>query len=373
MYKKGSAERMKKAIKKMISIIICSAVVLSAAGCSSSGSASSTGSSSGSASSTGSSSEAKEESSSGAADASGDHEPVTLYLGAASSTGVSYQICVAIADQCRQKSSWLSVEPLTTTGAKENIDLMAAGENELGMATGTTAYFAATGMSEWEDAGPVEGLRSVWVFSPAYYTFITTKNSPINTFADLQGKRVSIGAVGSTNQVLTDAYFKALDIVPSEYFSVVNLDNAAGVEALQEGSVDAMVFAGGIGASSLMELAASSAGIKLVQFEQDQLQKICDMYDVLSIGTVPAGSYEGFDVDVDAVKSNVVLCSMDSVDDDVIYELCRVIDENLDSLSATVAACAYGTPEQTYADYHGTSLPLHDGTEAYLSDIGVAK
>jgi len=85
---------------------------------------------------------------------------------------------------------------------------------------------------------------------------------------------------------------------------------------------------------------------------------------------IPAGQYEGVDIDVPAVAISGELTINKDVPDIVAYTIVKVLCENLESLHTIHKAMETFIPE---AGWEGVGVPLHPGAERYYREMGYLK
>jgi len=139
----------------------------------------------------------------------------------------------------------VSVELRTTAGAVENLQLLRSD-------SGIDVAFVQGGLSEEYDTTGVFALGSlylepIWVFA--------RNDVALKSVADLQGKRLAVGAVGSGTRVVVKRLLAANGIDES---NATLLDIAAGElsEALSEGRIDSAFLIAGANSELVMSLAA---------------------------------------------------------------------------------------------------------------------
>jgi len=83
---------------------------------------------------------------------------------------------------------------------------------------------------------------------------------------------------------------------------------------------------------------------------------------------IPAGTYEGTDVDVDTVYNGVELVVNKNVDDDVVYNLVKTLKEA--SSLKDIHSIVENFDEKIAAE---TAIELHPGATQYFEDAGILK
>lgn len=252
-----------------------------------------------------------------------------------------------------------------TQASVENVNLILTNRAEIAFITGDTAYQAYHGIGSFEEEGAKEDLRAISSLYPNYLHIVTTENSGIETFHDLKGKKVAVGAPNSGTElaarILFEGHGMSYDDISPDYLSF-----AESVEQMKNGLIDAAILSSGIPNSGLMDL-DTTHGIKLIPIESDAMEYLTENYPYLNETVIPANSYS-IDIDVPALNiTNALIVNKDLTTDEV-YEITKAIYENLDQLvDAHSAAKDIKLDRAT----EGLSIPLHPGAERYFKEVGV--
>lgn len=251
-----------------------------------------------------------------------------------------------------------------TQASVENVNLVLEGLAELALITGDTAFQAYEGTGPFEEEGPKEDLRSLAALYPNYLQIVTTEESGINSFEDLKGKKISVGAPNSGTelaaQVLLEGHGLSYDDITPDYLSF-----AESVDQIKNGLVDAAILSSGIPNSGIMDLDTTD-GIKLIPIEEEAMEYLTEKYSYLGETVIPANTYS-VDEDVSALEiTNAMIVSKDLTEDEV-YHMTKAIFENIDTLIETHSA-AEDIDVSRAAE--GLSIPLHPGAEKYFKEVG---
>ena len=109
-----------------------------------------------------------------------------MSLGTAPPGGAFFVVGGALAEVLNEQAAsnaW-DVTAEATTGTRENIRRLAAGEIDLARANAAITYFAVRGepAGQWEQTFP---MRSIMTLAPNVALFVTPKSSGIETLQDL--------------------------------------------------------------------------------------------------------------------------------------------------------------------------------------------
>ena len=96
-----------------------------------------------------------------------------------------------------QATDGFQLQNNVSSGSVSNINAIAAGETQFGVAQADHLYQAVKGMGEWKEKGPQGNLRAVFSMFTESVTLIAGGDSDIRSVHDLKGKNIDIGSPGS--------------------------------------------------------------------------------------------------------------------------------------------------------------------------------
>jgi TRAP transporter TAXI family solute receptor len=289
-----------------------------------------------------------------------------LSLGTAPPGGAFFVVGGAIAetlDENAGEAGWQATAE-ATKGSQENIRRLASGELDLALANSAISYFAVRGEGGWDRAYPI---RTVMTLAPNVAMFIAPADGDVKTIADLAGKRVVVGPAGAGFEYFIRPLLAAHGVTYDD-FSPLHGTQAAAVDMLGDGSAAAAFLGGAVPTSSITQ-ASASRDIHFVPFDKDKLDELVAGYLFFNPATIPAGTYHGQDADFEGldVGSMHLIASADA-DEDLIYELTKVIYENRDQVTAKHAAGRAINPRNVVRD---TGTEFHPGAIRYYEEIGI--
>src|SRR6185369_15212273 len=155
-----------------------------------------------------------------------------------------------------------------TGGAVENVALLERGSVQVAVAGPGDAQtvLGADGLAKTR-------IRTLFAMFHIPFHIVVPKDSPIQSFADLKGKRVSVGirAGGEANLFLR---LVELFGMKENDFRLEFLGKGEGVNAYKDGAVDAMTFLCPLPCPIVTELATHPRGVRLVPFSAADVAKI---------------------------------------------------------------------------------------------------
>lgn len=258
-----------------------------------------------------------------------------LTIATGNTTGVYYQLGGALASVISQKVEGYRATASETGASVQNIQGLVAGNYDVAFSLGDTAADAVNGTSSFDAPQEVAALTRLY----DNYTQVAVRTAAgINSIADLKGKRVSTGSPNSGTEVIARRLLEAAGLDPAKDVTAQRLGLPESVDAMKSGSIDALVWSGGLPTGGITDLTTSMGkNVKLLPIT-DLLPAMQDKYGaVYSEGTIPAATYkQPADVATIAVP-NVLLVRKD-MKEDLAEQLTKVLYENKDALVAVNAA-----------------------------------
>lgn len=289
-----------------------------------------------------------------------------LTVGTGGSSGTYYGYTGVVGSVVADKTSGnIKMTVVETGGSKDNLVSMADGMYDLATVQSDVMTYAYQGTNSFADIGALTDFRVLCALYPETIQIVTTDES-IKTVADLKGKTVCIGDVGS------GTYFNTIDILSAydmtlDDINVVYQSFGASTESLKDGKIDAAFTTAGAPTPSITELAASKT-CYLVSIDDEHMEKLlaaCPWYAAI---TLPAGTYAGCDYDCTTVTVKATLVCSSFVSDDVAYAIVKTIFESKDDITVQHAKGEYLSLE--FAT-DGIAVPFAKGAAQYFAESGI--
>ena len=297
----------------------------------------------------------------------GKVKEIKLLIGTGGLSGVYYPVGGGIANLINKYVDNASATVQTTAGSIENIRLIKQNQADFGFVMSSAAYYAYNGVDVFE-GDKIEDLRGVTVLYPQPVQIVVTKDSAINSFQDLRGKKVGVGAPASGDETtfrgMLEVAGMTYDDLKPNYISFAEQS-----AAFKDRQIDAMLVVAGTPTSGIMDV-ASIKDIKLVPVDGSFRDKILKKYSYFATTTVKKGTYPSQEVDVDTIAGPAFLVTSTRLSDEIVYNTCKAIFENLEELGQV-----HNQAKSISLDnaLNGASIPLHPGAEKYFKEVGVIK
>lgn len=256
-------------------------------------------------------------------------------------------------------------------GSVANIMDVVNGLTEFGIAQSNTLYHAKMGDSYWQ-GDPETTLRSVLGLYTEALTIIAAVDADINSLADLKGKTVNIGELGSTGSEQATAILKAVGLNLEKDMTICREPTYIATELLQKGEIDAYFYTVGHPNLSVVEASHGDRKIMIVEPEQDVIDFFLEDSEYLLETTIPIDYYTHITnkkpVRTMGVEA-VLFCSAET-DEEVVYNIVKEVFENYELFKKQHPAFAALTPEILTAKL---VVPMHPGAERYFKEVGLVR
>ena len=298
-------------------------------------------------------------------------------LGTATAGGTSHPVGVTLSALIKLKllpNVSIDLDVINTQGSAENIELLRQNEVQFGILTSLDAYYSWTGTGPVTERGPDRKLRALTSLWRSTQHFVVRKefveNGTLRDFANLRGRRVSLGRSTSGTRVKHKVLFANLGIDIEKEFILEDLGYSASAKAFIAGEIDGMGLSAGVPVSALVTtLEELGDDAVLLSVTDEELATADGGLDLWSREIVPAGSYPGQTVDVPTIASNNILAVSSDVPEDEVYEITKTIFENLPFLHQMHPGTKGIKLEGALA---GLPMPVHAGSLRYYKEVGVA-
>lgn len=254
----------------------------------------------------------------------------------------------------------------STGGSIANINAIAAGDMDMGVAQSDWQFHAYNGSSQF-DGAKVDKLRAVFSVHGEPFTVIARKDANINSFDDLKGKRVNVGNPGSGQLATMEVVLAAKGWTMGDFALASELKPAEQAAALGDNKVDAIIYTVGHPNGSIQE-AVSTVDANLVPVEGEAIDKLVADNPFYAYASIPGGMYKGSDAETKTFGVKATFVTSADVDEDVVYQVVKAVFDNFERFKGLHPAFANLKEEEMIKD--GLSAPLHPGAEKYYKERG---
>ncbi len=337
--------------RKWLALLLAAFMVLALAACG--GNTSSSGSAS-SGSSGGTTTEAP-------APASGGEK---LTMGTGGESGTYYAFGGVLANYIGQNSD-ISINVVSTGGTAANITGIQSGLYDLATVQSDVSTYAYFGTNSFADNGAISDFRILGALYAETVQMVTCDPS-ITSVADLKGKSVCVGDVGS------GTYFNTVDVLAAYDMTLDDINPVYqsfgdSTESIKDGKIDVAFICAGAPTTAVTDLATSKA-VYLISIDDEHMAKLLDACPWYASLTIPAGTYSGFDQDAVTITVKATLACRASLSEDTAYKIVSTIFENTDAIAAL-----HGKGAELSLQFatEGIAVPFHAGAAKYFAEKGI--
>ncbi|MGH3520787.1 MAG: TAXI family TRAP transporter solute-binding subunit [Haloechinothrix sp.] len=203
------------------------------------------------------------------------------------STGVYYVVGGGLAKLINSETD-LQATSAETGASVQNIQQLVAGDYDIAFSLADTAADAVNGDGDFDSPQDVSTIGRIY---PNYTQVVVRAGSGIDSVADFKGKRISTGSPQSGTEVIANRLIEAAGLQHGEV-KAQRLDLTKTVDGMKDGSLDGLVWSGGLPTPALTDLFTSLGDdVKFIDPTPllPELQKISPVYDEEAI---PAATYD---------------------------------------------------------------------------------
>lgn len=292
-------------------------------------------------------------------------------IGTGGITGVYYPTGGAIAKIVNKKRKEYGIRCTveSTGGSVFNINAILAGDLEFGVAQSDRQYQAVKGIADWKDKGPQTDLRAVFSIHAETVDCIAAVDANINTLADLKGKRVNIGNIGSGYRQNAIDALAANGLNWETDFHAESLKAAEAPGLIQDGRIDAAFYTVGHPSGYYKEATSGTRKVKFVPIKN--VDGLIAKYPYYAKSATLMKNYPGAENTEDAVPTfgvKATFVTSAKVPDSVVYAVTKEVFDNFEDFTKLHPAYAGLTKEDMLA---GMSAPIHPGALKYYKEVGL--
>ena len=281
--------------------------------------------------------------------------------------GVYYILGGALAKVITEHVPNVEATAEVTAASVDNMKLLRAGQVDIAYGIGVSVADAYRGEGLFRAFGrvPVRALAVLFVQAMHVVTLVRHR---IARVADLRGRVVSVGAAGSGTEDLALRMLLAAELDPKKDLRCELLGPAQSVDALKDGKIAAFFNSNAAPSPAITELASAVGGEMHLIPSGDLLPALTRRFGAGQFmpDVIPARTYVGQQRDVITVGNAALLVVDEAMNDDLTYEITRVLFERRDEQAAIHPAAKGFTPARAVV---GSPVPFHPGAIRYYREV----
>jgi TRAP transporter TAXI family solute receptor len=276
--------------------------------------------------------------------------------------GEYHPIAQAIVGRAGRVGDKIQIRNLTTHGSVENVTLLGSRSADYALVQSNVAAMALAGEGPFAEGGAVTSLRALGSLFPEAVQVVVSAASPIQSVADLRGKRVALGPRRSGTRADALAVLAAHGVTEKDLAEAREdgIESAARLLASQR--IDAFFATVGAPAREVQRLAARQP-IRLLSLDADAIERLLTQHSGLVRLMVPANTYPGQKEAVTTVAGTALLVTRADVPDREAAQVLSLVFENPDYLAA---GSAHGAKISKRSGLRGITIPVHPAAGPYF-------
>jgi len=289
--------------------------------------------------------------------------PKSLTLTTASPGGIYYVYGEELAKILTEKVG-VTINPLPTQGAIQNMKLLESGSARLGLITMSTGLEGWNGTGVWTGGKKSRNIRALLPMYDNPFQAVVLQRSGITTFAQLDGKHIGVGPRSGNGASYGPVIFKIVGIAPE--FSYGSYNDIA--TELLAGRVDALVTLLGAPVPAIQEVDAKEA-VTFLSLSPEQMDAIRKQIPEFGPAKIAAGTYRLLNQDYVTIGVPNFVIGQADLPEDLVYQLVKAVFESQPRLLKATSAARDTLPQNVVKN---TFLPFHPGAVRYYREIGIS-
>lgn len=293
--------------------------------------------------------------------------PQDLVMGTGSTGGTYFALggamSTAMTDFLADKQ--ITITAQSTGASVENINLINAGQLDLGIAMNNVAANAFEGTGAF--TSPVTNVSSIGVVYNEVYQIVADAKTGAKTVEDLKGMKVAVGPAGSGTVVLSEKVFAAAGMDMNKDIQPQSDGFGDAATKMQDGHIQAACNVLAVPASSIVEM-TTSMDLAYIDISDEILAEVQKDAPYFTRKVIPAGTYPKQDKDCNTITCKAALYCRADLDEETVYQITKAFYETGDIVAA---AHTTGAEIQLEGCLDGITTPIHPGAARYFKEKGL--
>lgn len=286
-----------------------------------------------------------------------------LTVATSTSGGTFYVVGGKLADMITKYIPGTQATAAVTAGGVENARQLKNKRTDIAFMPGDTLHNAVNGLAEFK--GVKIPMLQIAALYPTPLQIVALEKSGIKSIADLKGKRVSLGAPGSSTAVRGEIVLKAHGLSLND-IKVDKTTSSESATQLLDGQMDAGVYSSGAPMAAIMDV-ASKTKIVLLSVTPEAMQKIEQEHPDLFRLVIPGRTYPNAEAPATCVASMTILVARPDLDENLVYQITKMLFERrADFVTAHKVLAADFALEKAMSQQR--LAPFHPGALRYYKE-----
>jgi len=277
--------------------------------------------------------------------------------------GSWYPLGAAIADAVQKEIPGVNIS-VSPGGGVANVEAVQIGKCDIGFSNSSSGVDGVYGRPPFKQKMP--DMRQLANLYPQYFQIVVLEDKGIKSVADLKGKSISPGPKGHTGEFAASQVLKIYGLSYKDMSKVHHVGYSDAVALMKDGHCDAWLLCTTIPSASIMDIALSRK-IRLIALPEDKIKAMQNLNAGYIRRTVPKGTYQGVDYDVQGFGFFTHLIISAKLPDDLVYKMTKTLANNLPRFGDVVKDMKGVVKKDLALD---VGIPFHPGALKYYKEIG---
>ena len=220
----------------------------------------------------------------------------------------------------------------------------------------------------WIEEGqlPSPDLRAIASLWPEAIHVITLEKSGIQSFSDIEDKRIAIGSLRSGTRFTAARIWLAAGFKRMNNNNVKLIGRGNSIKALENGEVDVIIIAGAIPDPALQDLAQRRDDIRFLPLDPSIINKLTEQ-DFAYYGLpIPARTYPGQTKSIMTLGMSALLATNVNIPDKDVEQFMKLMRDGTGEITRTFYSAGFITDKTSRL---GISMPLHPGAIKFYKEL----
>ncbi|MBQ7608097.1 MAG: TAXI family TRAP transporter solute-binding subunit [Desulfovibrionaceae bacterium] len=292
-------------------------------------------------------------------------EEMRLTFATGGTSGVYFPLGGAIAQTLSRKSNGAFNITAQASGASgENMRLIENGDVDMAIVQNDVADAAYRGTPPFKEK--LERGRAIGRLYPEYLHVVVSKKSGVQTMSDFIGKKISVGARGSGNELNCRQIFNLFGLTYKN-IKPIFLPYGETAEQFKDRQIDGFVFTIGTPNPAIQDI-TTAQDVQFIHLDGPVIDEVTKKFPYLVKDIIPANTYKGQTRPIHTLSVQAILIVSESMPDDVAYALTKSLYESTGDIAK---AHSKGGEITLSRAKEGITLPFHPGALKYYTEKGI--
>lgn len=282
-----------------------------------------------------------------------------LNIATGNSTGVYYVVGGGLAKIVNDETD-MQATSAETGASVQNIQQVVSEDYDMGFSLADSAADGVNGEGDFEEKQDIATLGRIY---SNYTHVVVRKGADIDSVEDFEGKTISTGSPKSGTEVIANRLIESAGLDTKDV-KRQRLDLTKTVDGMKDGSIDGLVWSGGLPTPAITDLFTSMGNDVEFIDVTPQLSTMQETNEVYEESTIPGDTYD-LSEDVPTIAVPNVLVVREDMPENVACALTTLLVDEKEALTQVHPAAEEidaGTMDET------GPIPMHPGSERALED-----